>query len=446
MSDVLVRFAPSPTGLLHVGNIRPALMNFLFARGEGGRFLLRIDDTDPERSKAEFEDALKQDLEWLGLSWDLTDNQSRRLALYDAAAARLKADGLLYPCYETEDELERRRKLRRARGLPPVYDRAALNLTDDEKAAFESEGRKPHWRFKLSGETVVWDDRIRGEQKVDTASVSDPILVREDGSYLYTLPSIVDDGEFGVSHVVRGEDHVTNTGVQIEIFQALGYATPIFAHHPLLVAADGGPLSKRLGSLSVRGLREEGIEPMALLSKLAKIGTSDPVEPRHDLDALAADFAFEKIGRAPARFDPEELKRLNAQLLHQTPFEDVADRLREMGVAGGAAFWTVARANVETLADAAAWWRIASGPVTPVIEAASFAAAAAAALPSDPLDADSWGVWTGALKAETGRKGMALFMPLRLALTGETSGPDMASLLPLIGAEKARARLKGETA
>ncbi|MCG8443171.1 MAG: glutamate--tRNA ligase, partial [Caulobacterales bacterium] len=346
---VTVRFAPSPTGRLHVGNARTALINQLFARKQGGRFVLRIDDTDTERSKAEYEEAIEADLAWLGFSIDEKFNQSARVERYDEAVAALKKAGLLYPCYETGEELERKRKLQRAQGQPPVYDRAALSLAKKEIAALEAEGREPHWRFKLSHERVEWDDLVRGPSHIETASISDPILVRADGSYLYTLPSCVDDVEMGVTHVVRGEDHVTNSGAQIEVFRALGGEPPAFAHTPLLVGADGDKLSKRLGSLALGDFRAWGVEPAALASLLAKIGTSDPVEIRPDLETLAAEFDFAKIARAPARFDEAELMRLNAAYLGAAPFEAVADRLAAAGVTGGAAFWEAVRANVEVV-------------------------------------------------------------------------------------------------
>ncbi|WP_421792186.1 glutamate--tRNA ligase [Hyphobacterium sp.] len=437
-----VRFAPSPTGKLHVGNVRTALTNVLYARQTDGTFVLRIDDTDLERSTKENEDLIKTDLKWLGLNWDETFNQSDRFEKYDAAAAKLKETGLLYPAYETGDELDRKRKIQRAQGKPPVYDRAALNLTDEQKVAYEAEGRKPHWRFKLSGNPVSWTDLIRGETTIETSSLSDPILIREDGSYLYTLPSVVDDIEAGITAVVRGEDHVTNSGAQIEIFEALGGKAPLFAHSALLVGADGGKLSKRLGTLAIADLREEGIEPMAILSLLAKIGTSDPVDAHPSLDTLIEEFSFEKFGRAPARFDPEELARLNARVLHQLDYTAVKDRLVAMEADGGEAFWHAVAPNLESLADAKSWYQLIEGPVTPVIEEADYIAEAAAALPAGELTGESWGQWTNALKEQTGRKGKALFMPLRLALTGEQRGPDMSELLPLIGRDRVLERLK----
>ncbi|WP_306016794.1 glutamate--tRNA ligase [Oceanicaulis sp. MMSF_3324] len=447
---VKVRFAPSPTGKLHVGNVRTALINVLFARGQGGQVLLRIDDTDLERSTAAFEDAIRADLTWLGLSWDETFKQSERFDKYEAAKTALIEQGLLYPCYETEDELDRKRKIQRAQGKPPVYDRAALSLTDDDKARLDAEGRKPHWRFKLSGGRIEWTDLVRGPSHIETSSVSDPILIRADGSYLYTLPSVVDDLDSKVTHIIRGEDHVTNSAAQIEIFEALGGkgSAPAMGHMALLVGADGDKLSKRLGSLSIEDLRDlDGFEPMAICSLLAKIGTSDAVDVRSALQQLADEFDFGKLSRTPARFDPEELKRLNAKLVHAMDYADVHDRLAALNADGGEAFWAAVRPNLTVVKDVVEWARLIEGPVTPAIadEDVDFAAQAAELLPEGALTQDSWGAWTSALKEATGRKGKSLFLPLRMALTGQQRGPEMADLLPLIGAEKAKARLKGVT-
>lgn len=440
-----VRFAPSPTGRLHMGNIRPALMNWLFARHAGGCFILRLDDTDVERSTAAFADGIKTDLSWLGLTWDRLETQSSRFGRYAEVVEQLKRAGRLYACYETPDELDRRRKRQLARGAPPVYDRAALQLTDAERAKLESDGRKPHWRFKLDsgGPSAIatWDDLIRGPQHIDLASLSDPVLIREDGGYLYTLASVIDDIDMGITQVVRGEDHVTNTAVQAGIFRALGATPPAFAHHSLLVGADGEALSKRLDSLSVASFREAGLEPLAILSYLASIGTSDPVAPAESVASLARQFDFAKIGRAPVRFDVEELKALNARLLHQTPYAAVAPRLIARGITGAEPFWLAARANLALLADADIWWQVAAGDITPVIEDASFCKAAAELLPPEPWDLDTWGQWTNAIKAATGAKGKALFHPLRLALTGREHGPELKALLPLIGRARALTRL-----
>jgi glutamyl-tRNA synthetase len=444
--SIRLRFAPSPTGRLHVGNVRTALMNWLFALREGGQVLLRIDDTDLARSTKAYEQAIEDDLTWLGLIWHERANQSHRLEAYEAAAAKLKAEGLLYPCYETEDELDRRRKIAQATGKPPIYDRAALKLTDKERAALEAQGRRPHWRFKLSGARKQWVDLVRGPQSIDTASLSDPVLIREDGAFLYTLPSVVDDIDFNISHIVRGEDHVTNSGVQIEIFEAVGGAVPAFGHFPLLVGADGEALSKRIGSLGVGELADEGYQPIAVLSHLAKIGTSDPVEARQTLAELVSEFSFEKIGRAPARFDPEELKRVNAAVLHGLGYEVAKPRLQALEADRGEAFWNAIRANISLLPEARQWAHIVDGPIEPLTPDPAFAAAAAELLPKGPYDGASWSAFTSAVKEKTGAKGKALFMPLRQALTGLDHGPEMAALFPLIGEDKARQRLLGRTA
>lgn len=444
--DTVVRFAPSPTGKLHVGNIRAALTNWLFARKTGGKFLLRLDDTDSERSTEAFARGIEADLAWLGLRHDLFARQSDRAPAHDAAADRLRAMGRLYPCYETADELDRRRRRQLAQHKPPVYDRAALRLTDAQRASLEAEGRKPHWRFKLSGQTVTFTDVIRGEVHIDTSSLSDPVLIREDGRYLYTLPSVVDDIDFDVSHIIRGEDHVTNTGVQIEIFEALGAPVPVFAHFSMLVGAGGEALSKRIGSLSIESFRDEGFEPQAINSLLAKLGTSDPVVARLTLDELVAEFDLSRFSRAPAHFDMAELRALNHKILHATPFEAVAGRLASLGVGGGGAFWEAVRDNMELIGDAVAWWNVVAGPLAPVVQDPAFLARAAELLPAEPFDGGSWGAWTAAITASTGAKGKALFMPLRLALTGLAHGPEMKKLLPLIGSERARKRLSGQTA
>lgn len=444
--NTVVRFAPSPTGKLHVGNIRAALTNWLFARKTGGKFLLRLDDTDAERSTEAFARGIEADLAWLGLRHDLFARQSDRAPAHDAAADRLRAMGRLYPCYETADELDRRRRRQLAQHKPPVYDRAALRLTDAQRASLEAEGRKPHWRFKLSGQTVTFTDVIRGEVHIDTSSLSDPVLIREDGRYLYTLPSVVDDIDFAVSHIIRGEDHVTNTGVQIEIFEALGAPVPVFAHFSMLVGAGGEALSKRIGSLSIESFRDEGFEPQAINSLLAKLGTSDPVVARLTLDELVAEFDLSRFSRAPAHFDMAELRALNHKILHATPFEAVAGRLASLGVGGGGAFWEAVRDNVELIGDAVAWWNVVAGPLAPVVEDPAFLARAAELLPAEPFDGGSWGGWTAAITANTGAKGKALFMPLRLALTGLAHGPEMKKLLPLIGPDRARKRLSGQTA
>lgn len=444
--SVIVRFAPSPTGRIHIGNVRAALVNYLFAKREGGQFMLRLDDTDLERSTKEFADGIVEDLEWLGMTPDLSAKQSDRFEEYDRAVEKLKADGLLYPCYETPDELDMKRKRQRLRNLPPVYDRSALELTADQIAAHEAQGRKPHWRFKLSGNIIKWDDAIRGESSVDTTSISDPILIRGDGTYLYTLPSVVDDIDFKISHVIRGEDHVTNSGAQIEIYEALGGPVPQMGHFPFLVGSDGKGLSKRLGSLSIRQLREEGFEPMAIASVLAKIGTADPVEPRHALSELVAECLLSKISRSPAKFDEKELRAMNAKLLHTMPFDEVQARLARRGLDVSELLWNTVHENIEMIGEVDAWISVVNGPVTPLIEDGDYIAKALELLPDGELTSETWKAWTGTIKEATGAKGKALFMPLRQAITGLSHGPSMENLIVLIGETKLRQRLAGETA
>ncbi|QBM76943.1 glutamate--tRNA ligase [Sphingomonas sp. AAP5] len=440
---IRTRFAPSPTGMLHVGNIRTALHNWLWAQAQDGEFWLRIDDTDAERSEARFVDAIRADLAWLGLAIAGEERQSARFALYEARFAALRDAGRVYPAYETAQELDLKRKIAAGRGLPPVYDRAALALSDAERARFEADGVKPHWRFKLDhAAPIVWDDLIRGPQKFDAATMSDPVIRRADGSWLYMLPSAIDDMEMGITHVVRGEDHVSNTALQLQMFDAMGVAPPAFAHEALLVGSEG-KLSKRLGSLGVAHFREVGIEPEAVRALLARIGTSLPVEPLVETATLVESFDFAKFGRAPARFDEAELAGLNAKIVHQLAFAHVADRL-PAGM--GAAEWAAVRPNLQTIAEAADWWGVIEGPIVAERDSADADFLAAAARAAESLDwaGDPWHALTATLKAETGRSGKALFLPLRRALTGREHGPDMKALLPLIGRDRAIARLSPE--
>lgn len=441
MTDVAVRFAPSPTGRLHVGNARGALLNWLFARKAGGTFLLRLDDTDTARSTEEFAQGIEADLRWLGVDWDRFAKQSDRFPLYAEATEKLKASGRLYPCYETAEELQLRRKIQLSQKKPPVYDRAALRLTAEDRAALEAEGRQPHWRFRLNHGATVWDDIIHGRVEIDMASLSDPVLVRSDGYPLYTLSSVVDDGDLKISHVIRGEDHVTNTAAQIQLFEALGYTVPTFGHFSLLLDAEGGGLSKRLGSLSLSDLREQGYEPMALNSLLARLGSADPVEAQAELPALVAGFDLARFSRAPARLDPHELDLLNAKLLHGTGFAEVRERLPRGATE---AFWLAIRGNIARLAEAGDWWAVVSGDLAPVLEDPAVTQAAADTLPAEPWDTTTWKALTQAVTAKTGAKGKALFHPLRLALTGRDKGPEMAQLLPLIGRDRAFRRLTGK--
>ncbi|MCB1384904.1 MAG: glutamate--tRNA ligase [Nitratireductor sp.] len=449
---VTVRFAPSPTGNIHIGNARTALINWIFARQSEGTFILRFDDTDRERSKAEYADGIERDLAWLGIRPDRIERQSQRGKAHRAATEKLKAEGKLYACYETADELDRQRKRLALRGLPPVYNRAGLSYSPEELAKFEAEGRKPHWRFLLPNfredpsqperTEIHWDDLVRGAQTVDLASMSDPVLVREDGSWLYTLPSVADDIDMGVSHVIRGDDHVTNTGAQIAIFEALGARPPQFGHHNLLTTASGEGLSKRLGSLSIQALAEDHYEPMAVACLAALIGTSVAVEPFASMEMLIDRFEIGSITKSAAKFDVAELDKLNARMVHEFPYPAVAHRLAAANIGGGEAFWDTVRGNIDKVEDAAFWWqRIEAAEPDIGPEDRAFITRAAELLPQEPWSEATWGEWVEAVKAATGRKGKTLFMPLRKALTGEAHGPELAFMLPLIGRERTLARL-----
>ena len=438
----LVRFAPSPTGRLHVGNIRTALVNWLFARQQGGRFLLRLDDTDTERSTPEFARGIEEDMAWLGLRWDVFDRQSARLLRYDEAAERLKASGRLYPCFETPEELSLKRKAQINAGKPPVYDRAALRLTEAERAD-RAKTIVPHWRFRLEPGRIDWDDKVRGHVHFEAANLSDPVLLRADGRPIYTLATVVDDIDLGITDVIRGEDHVANTAIQIQLFQALGAPVPGFGHTTLIADAAGEGLSKRLGSLSIASLREDGIEAMTINSLLAHLGTSEAVEPYLSLDDLVKHFDLGHFGRATPKFDPDELPRLNHRLIQHLAFYDVKDRLP---AGADERFWLAVRSNLTRVAEAAEWWGVVHGPIRPDIADPLFAEAAAALLPPEPWNEATWPAWTKSVAAATNRKGKDLYQPLRLALTARPHGPELKSLLVLLGRERALARLLGKEA
>ncbi len=445
--SIVTRFAPSPTGRLHVGNIRTALHNWMLAKKHGGRFLLRIDDTDATRSREEFVVAIRADLAWLGLHPDGEERQLARFALYEAQFARLVEAGRVYRAYETAQELDLKRKVQLGRGLPPIYDRAALMLSEAEHDSMAARGTAAHWRFKFDWDApIAWIDGIRGPQAFDPRQISDPVVRRADGSWLYMLPSAIDDVAMGVTDVLRGEDHVSNTAAQLQMFAALGAEPPQFAHEALLVGSEG-KLSKRLGSLGMAELREAGIEPEALVALLARLGTADPVDAKLGVADLAASFDLTRFGRAPARFDEAELHRVNAAVVHRLPFARVAQllpaKMIESGM--GEAAWDAIRPNLAHIDEAAGWWRVVTGPVEPApfdAETGDFLAQAANVAIDIEWDSDPWRALTAALKEATGRKGKALFLPLRQALTGKDHGPDMAALLPLIGREAAIARLR----
>ena len=436
MSTVTTRFAPSPTGYIHVGNLRTALMNYLITRKAGGTFILRLDDTDQERSKQEYADGIMADLEWLGLHWDRVEKQSLRLDRYREAAEDLKKAGRFYECFESPTELDLKRKKLLNMGRPPVYDRASLKLTDAEKDAMRAEGRDGYWRFLLNQNRIEWPDGILGPISIDAASVSDPVLIRADGQVLYTFASSVDDIDMGVTFIVRGADHVTNTATQIQIMQAMGGTPPNFAHHSLLTGAKGEELSKRLGTLSLRDLRAQGVEPMALLSLMARLGSSKPVELASSMQDLIDGFDVGSFGSAPTKFDAEDLFPLTRAHVQSLPLPAVADKVAALGVPAdqAEAFWNVAKGNITVLSDLAQWWELFTKGAEPLVEPedAEFIKQAVAMLPAKPWTTATWGEWTEAVKAATGRKGKSLYMPLRKALTGRANGPEMADVMPLL--------------
>lgn len=442
MPAIVTRFAPSPTGYIHVGNLRTALMNYMIARKAGGSFILRLDDTDQERSKQEYADGIMTDLDWLGLHWDRVEQQSLRLERYRAAADELRAAGRFYECFETPVELDLKRKKQLNMGHPPVYDRTSLKLSDADRARLRAEGREGYWRFRLDRTRIEWADGILGPISIDAASLSDPVLIRADGQVLYTFASSVDDIDMGVTHIVRGADHVTNTATQIQIMQALGGTAPDFAHHSLLTGAQGEALSKRLGTLSLRDLRARGVEPMALLSLMARLGSSQPVTLAGSLDELVTGFELGSFGAAPTKFDAEDLFPLTRAHVQSLPYGAVAARITALGVPAAQAepFWRATRENITVLADLERWWQMFRDGAEPVIaeQDRDYVAQALALLPARPWGQGTWGAWTTAVKEATGRKGRALYMPLRLALTGQARGPEMADVLPLLQVVRAK--------
>ena len=448
MTSPKVRFAPSPTGHLHVGNLRTALVNFLYAKKSGGHFMLRIDDTDTQRSTPEYEESIRTDLQWLGINWDSEDRQSERLDRYQKALDNLLEKGRAYPCYETQEELGLKRKAQLMSGKPPVYDRAALRLTDAQKKAYAEQNITPHYRFLLQDTEVKWTDLVRGESSIHMSSLSDPVLLRADGRVIYTLASVVDDIDHGITTILRGEDHVTNSAAQIQLFEALGASAPEMGHMALLASADGQGLSKRLGSLSIGQLREEGFEPLAITALLSRIGTSDPIEAFGQLNDIIEQFSLEKFGRSTAKFDPNELHIINSKTLQLLEFDEVSDRFEQFGLSKiDAEFWNAIRGNISYFQDINFWWQLCHSELTPVmVEDAEICKIAVETLPQGELTAEIWPSWVAAISDKSGKKGKALFRPLRLALTGRTEGPEVKNLLKYMGRERVQKRLSGITA
>lgn len=434
---VITRFAPSPTGYLHVGNVRTALINWIFARANNGKFILRIDDTDRERSKQKYVDGIFRDLEWLGLTWDELHYQSKRMDLYEDAKNKMIASGRLYPCFETQEELEIKKKTQLSRNLPPIYDRSSLKLTEEQKAAYKAQGINPHYRFKMSDGTIAWNDGIRNKMHFDAKNISDPVLVRADGTMTYMIATVVDDIDFKITDIIRGEDHISNSAVHVEMFEALGAKAPNLAHLSLIKSKDG-EISKRLGGFDIQGMRDDGIHPLAILSFLAKLGTSDPIEFRHNIKDLVAEFNLSKFSKAPCNYDLKDLLRINGKLMHHMEFEEVEAHLDSHITKD---FWDAVKLNVDTFKDISTWWDIVHDDITNSSEDSSFLKAAAECLPDGEWNSETWNVWTNLVKEKTGRKGAELFMPLRRALTGMDHGPELKNLLPILGREKTLKRL-----
>ena len=439
---VITRFAPSPTGLLHLGNIRTALINWLYARTHNGKFILRIDDTDQERSKDEYISKIKYDLEWLGIDYDDTFNQSSRFERYREQFEKLKADGRIYPCYETPEELERKRKLQMASGGKQVYDRSSLSLTDEEKRAYEDDGRKPHWRFLLQTERLKWNDLLKGELDIDLTSLSDPVLFREDGVPLYTFSSAVDDIDYNITNVIRGDDHTSNTAVQIEIINAIDKNKITFAHHALLKASSGDKLSKRDNVISIDSFRKSNLEPLAILSLLATIGTSQSIELKDSLNQIISEFKIETISTSPGRIEIDVLNALNKKQVQKLNFDDVSERLKNIDEKIDEKFWNTIRSNLETVEGIKQWSDIVFDSKLIEAEDKEYIKSAIELIPDDPWDENTWELWTSAIKEKTGRKGKELFLPLREAFTGMKHGPEMKLLIQLIGREKILERVK----
>lgn len=440
-----LRFAPSPTGNLHIGNARTLILNYIYSKAIDGKLILRIDDTDAERSEERYYQSILNDIDWLEIDIFDIKRQSEKKEKYQDIANKLIEQGKLYPCFETDEELNRARKLSLSRGQPPIYDRSALNLTEEQKNTYKANGINPYWRFKLDREVVEWNDLIRGRQTIDCGSFSDPVLIRADGTFLYTLPSVVDDIDLEITHILRGEDHVSNTATQIQLFKTLNASIPNFGHHSLMVQKDGSRMSKRSGSLSLEEVRESGIEPITLINYCARIGTSDAVEAFQTTDELVKNYDLSKISRSPARFSVEELEVLNKKIIQNIPFERASDRLEQDGISGESAekFWNVIRTNINNIHEAKKWWDIVGdNPIdTNKIVNKDVIIAAKELLPEDPWNENTWSEWTGKIAAKTGLKGKELYLPIRIALTGETSGPELATFILFLGKEKVQKRL-----
>ncbi|MBD5405516.1 glutamate--tRNA ligase [bacterium] len=448
---IKVRFAPSPSGYVHIGNIKTAIFNWLFLlsekqKGNDGKFLLRIDDTDLSRTKQEYIDAVKEDVKWFGIDWDESFHQSSRFDRYNECFEKLKAEGRVYVCYETAEELEAKRKRQIARKVAPVYDRSALNLTEEDKKKLEAEGRKPYWRFKLNEGDVVFNDLVKGECKFNMKHLSDPVIIREDGTYLYNFPSVIDDMDSGITHIIRGQDHLTNTAMQIQMFEALGAKfIPQFAHYPMILNAEGHKFSKRESDISIRNLKNDGIEAMTIANILVGLGSANGGKMHKNMEELASTFALSNYGSAFSRFDMDTFYKENGKLLRVLDFDDVKDRLVSIDGRIDAKFWNMVRGNIDKLSDISYWVNVVYGDIeAPALSSdeRSFLNTALSSLPVGDFDENTMKIWANAIMDATGKKGRDLYHPIRLCLTGIEYGPEMTALLPLMGRDKVIERIK----
>ena len=427
------RFAPSPTGLLHIGNARSAVINWAHIKNKGGEFILRIDDTDTERSKKEYENKIKKDLLWLGLSWSKTFNQSQRKEIYDKKILFLKESNKIYPCFESLEELSLKRKTLLSSGKPPIYDRSALKLTTDQIEDLITKGQAPHWRFKLEDEIIEWQDLIKGKISFDTKNLSDPVLIREDGSLLYHLHSVVDDIEENITDIIRGEDHITNTAFHIQLFKSLNAHVPRFGHHPFLTDEEGKSFGKRLGSLSIQKMYEDGFESLTLLNYLLSIGTSKNLSKEKNIDLLVNNFNINSLASSSPKFSINVLKLLNKDMLQSYDFSDVKQKFIDLKIKDASEdFWIFIKNNINYFSESLDWISVINSNETYIDNSNDYLNIAAELLPEDPYDETTWDVWTDLIKNQTGKKGKELFMPIRFALTGRNKGPELKYLLPLL--------------
>lgn len=438
---VITRFAPSPTGLIHIGNARTALISWLYARSQNGKFILRIDDTDTKRSQDRYVKAIKEDLNWLGVNWDTEFHQHTRMDKYEEAKKILIDSGRLYPCYETEEELAIKKKNLLNRNLPPIYDRAALKLTDKQKKEYEARGIKPYWRFLLHDEEIKWHDKVKGELLFSANKLSDPVLIRADNTLTYSLASVVDDIDYKITDIIRGEDHVSNSAMHIQLFQALNASPPQFAHLSLIKTKEQ-QISKRTGGFDLQSLRNNEIEPLVIISFLSRIGSSDPIQNKYSLEEIISEFDLKKYSKSTVNYDEQDLFRLNKKYIHEVEYSAIKKHLLDLNMDYiDKDFWYSVRSNLDKISDAKLWWDICHSSITPKITDIQFTSYIATLLPKEKWNENTWDTWIANIQKNLNKKGKELYMPIRLALTGQPNGPELKTLILLLGKEKVISRL-----